>query len=333
LPHPSHYVQYRSVNIELNIALAMGAACGGWRMRPTNKVNLRRRAMIAGAAALAISPIRSFAAADDLADGRFRDEVVELLHRLRPDLPVETTDSPVALRIRQNLVYLVNLHQAVSGASAEARKAKVLSFVDAMAAGDDSNDKTFEAVRNRLRARIVTAAAAANSAEEKIRILSRPFSAKARIAYVIDNPHTMAYVAHGKLEQWGVGADAVHAASIANLDTISKDVPIDAKTPPSGSGYFAVLQNFDDYAAARLLAPKFMERMGEALGPEYFVAIPVRSALAAWSVDCSARVQIAAHAREVATTQAYAITDELFVWSSDGIRLANAAELADHGRG
>jgi uncharacterized protein YtpQ (UPF0354 family) len=93
------------------------------------------------------------------------------------------------------------------------------------------------------------------------------------------------------------------------------------------------LQNLDDYAAARLLAPKFMERMAEALGPEYFVAAPVRSVLAAWSVDCSARVQVAAHVREVAATQAYAITDELFVWSSDGIRLANAAELADNGRG
>jgi uncharacterized protein YtpQ (UPF0354 family) len=289
--------------------------------------------MVAGGAALALSPIQTFAAADDLADGRFRDEIVELLHRLRPDWPVETTDSPIALRIRQTDVYLANLHRSVAGVSGEARKAKILSFVDAMAAGDDTNDKTFEAVRNRLRARIVTAAAAANSAEEKIRILSRPFSAKARIAYVIDNPHTMAYVANGKLALWGVGADVVHSASIANLDTISVDVPIDARTPPAGSGYFAVLQNFDDYAAARLLAPKFMERMGEALGPEYFVATPVRGVLAAWSVNCSARVQLAAHAGEVAATQAYAITDELFVWSSDGIRLANAAELADHGRG
>lgn len=289
--------------------------------------------MVAGGAALALSTIRTFAAADDLADGRFRDEVVELLHRLHPDWPVEMTESPVALRIRQTDVYLVNLHRSVAGVSGEARKAKILSFVDAMAAGDDSNDKTFEAVRDRLRARIVNAAMAANSAEEKIRILSRPFSAKARIAYVIDNPHTMAYVASGKLEKWSVGADAVHAASIANLDAISRAVPIDARTPPSGAGYFAVLQNLDDYAAARLLAPKFMERMGEALGPEYFVAVPVRGALAAWSVDCSARVQIAAHVRELAETQSYAITDELFVWSSDGVRLASAAELADHGRG
>jgi uncharacterized protein YtpQ (UPF0354 family) len=305
-------------------------------MRPNDKgpLKLTRLVFAAGAAGLALPVVNSFAEGDDLTDGRFRAEIAELLHREHPDWQVETMTSPLSLEVRHTTVYLVNLHQSVRDVRGAQRTAKILTFLNAMTSTrNDLDDKTFDVVRNRLRARVVNAAMAANSSEDKIRILSRPFSAKARIAYVIDNPHTMAYVAHGKLEQWGVGADAVHAASIANLDTISKDVPIDAKTPPSGSGYFAVLQNFDDYAAARLLAPKFMERMGEALGPEYFVAIPVRSALAAWSVDCSARVQIAAHAREVATTQAYAITDELFVWSSDGIRLANAAELADHGRG
>ena len=214
-------------------------------MRPTDKgpLKLTRRALVAGAVGLGLPIVRSFAEGEDLADGRFRDEIVELLHRLRPDWTVETTASPVALSIRRRTVYLVNLYQSVRGVSGRERTAKTLSFFDAMTeTGDNLDDKTFDAVRNRLRARIVTAAAAANSSEDKIRILSRPFSAKARIAYVVDNPHTMAYVANGKLAQWGVGADAVHAASIANLDAISEDVPIDPRTPPSGSGYFAVLQ-------------------------------------------------------------------------------------------
>jgi hypothetical protein len=76
-----------------------------------------------------------------------------------------------------------------------------------------------------------------------------------------------------------------------------------------------------------------MERMGEELGPEHFVSVPHRDLLMAWSVDCSAKRQLAALATQYASISAYRLTDEIFVWSADGLRLANAAELAEHGRG
>jgi hypothetical protein len=52
-------------------------------------------------------------------------------------------------------------------------------------------------------------------------------------------------------------------------------------TPQPMAGLFAVIRGPDGYIAARLLAPKFMERMGEELGPEYFVGVPSRDLLIA----------------------------------------------------
>lgn len=58
-----------------------------------------------------------------------------------------------------------------------------------------------------------------------------------------------------------------------------------------------------------------------------------RDLLMAWSVDCSAKRQLAALATQYASIGAYRVTDELLVWSADGLRLANRAELAEYGRG
>ena len=92
------------------------------------------------------------------------------------------------------------------------------------------------------------------------------------------------------------------------------------------------IQGADGYVAARLLAPRFMERMGDELGPEHFVGVPHRDLLMAWSVDCSAKRQLATLLTQYASISAYRLTDEIFVWSADGLRIANAAELAEHGR-
>lgn len=209
-----------------------------------------------------------------------------------------------------------------------------MTFADAIASTSaDFGGTTFESVRDRLRAHIFNAAAAAASANGKLTLLTRPFSPQARIVYVIDSPVAMAFVQKDKLELWKVTADDVHSVAIENLESISRDIPIAPRTPLSGLGQYAIVQNGGGYAAAGLLAPKFMARMSEELGAEFFATAPSRNHLLAWSVDCSARAQLAALAAKDAATGAYAITDELFVWSSDGIRLANPIELSQHGRG
>ncbi len=92
------------------------------------------------------------------------------------------------------------------------------------------------------------------------------------------------------------------------------------------------MQGPSGYEAARLLALKFMARMGDELGPEHFVRAQSYLMLA-WSVDCSVKSQLAALVTKYASTGAYPLTDELFVWSADGVRPANPIELVEHGRG
>jgi uncharacterized protein YtpQ (UPF0354 family) len=273
-------------------------------------------------------------AADPLASGQFRDEVVEVLRRNRPNLRFELSSDPAVLSIDKGRVYLGNLYQNCSGATRQERETRILQFIDAMASGfGDLDVKTFEAARGRLRARIVSAELVAQSAEEKLALLARPFSEKARIVYVIDSPRSMAFVSKGMIEKWAAAPDAVHAAALDNLDGISRDVSIEPRAPHPGSGLYVAIEGPDGYVAARLLAAKFMERMGEELGPEHFVSVPHRDLLMAWSVDCSVKRRLAELARQYASIGAYRVTDEIFVWSEDGLRLANAAELADHGRG
>ncbi len=295
-----------------------------------------RRAWIAGSSTLGLVVFAGgpVAAADALASGQFRDEVVEVLRAERPNWRPELPADPTALVVDHNPMYLGNLYQNCRGATASERAARILRFFDAMTSGlSEVGEKTFDAVRSRLRARIINAAAAANSADEKLMLLTRPFSAKARIGYVVDSPMTMAFVSRRTLDRWAVTADAVHAAAIANLDAASQNVPIEPHDVDPGSGIFVAVQGPDGYAAARLLAPKFMQRMSNDLGPEHFVGVPVRDLMIAWSVDCSIKPQLAAAVTKYNATAAYPLTDELFVWSGDGLRLANAAELADHGRG
>ena len=57
-----------------------------------------------------------------------------------------------------------------------------------------------------------------------------------------------------------------------------------------------------------------------------------RGLFVAWSVDCSLKAQLAAAVAKQAATKPYPVIDELFVWSVDGVRLANADELREHGR-
>jgi uncharacterized protein YtpQ (UPF0354 family) len=306
------------------------------RRAPAGRLSLTRRDVAAGIASLAFSGVASpavFAAADGLASGQFRDEVVEVLRRNRPNLRLELSPDPAVLTVDQGRVYLGNLYQNCTGATHQEREARILQFFDAMASAlGGMNVGTFETVRTRLRARIVSAEAVANSADEKLILLTRPFSEKARIAYVIDSPQSMAFVSKGMLDKWAVAPDAVHATAVANLDDISRNVSIEPLAPHPGSGLYVAIQGPDGYVAARLLAPKFMERMGDELGPEHFVSAPHRDLLMAWSVDCSAKRQLAALATQYASISAYRVTDEILVWSADGVRSANAAELADHGR-
>jgi hypothetical protein len=175
-----------------------------------------RRALILGAACLLGSSLSAFAE-DPLASGQFRDEVVALLRRNRPDWRIALPPNPILMEANGRQVYLLNLYLSLGKKTGEEREKVILTFADAITSTSaDFGGTTFESVRDRLRARIFNAAAAAANANGKLTLLTRPFSPQACIVYVIDSPAAMAFVRKDKLELWKVTADDLHSVAVEN---------------------------------------------------------------------------------------------------------------------
>lgn len=296
---------------------------------------MTRRAIVRSATALAMSIGSPLSA---LADGpmtlvQFRDEVAATLRARRPNLHFVLPDDPQVVYIGKRSVYLSNLYEDCAAAPRQVREAQIVDFFDTMTAGlDEAEVQTFAAAKPRLRGRIVSAEVVASGPGGDLALVTRPFSRKTLIAYVVDSPKTMAYVSKKKLVEWSVTAEAIHTPSIENLDAISRDLPIEPRAPKSGDGLFAVIHGVDGYAAARLLAPKFMARMADELGAELFVSVPQRDLLLAWSVDCADKRRLAEATAHFASYGSRRLSDEIFVWSQEGVRPANPLELVDHGK-
>lgn len=76
-----------------------------------------------------------------------------------------------------------------------------------------------------------------------------------------------------------------------------------------------------------------MTRVREALKtPVVFAAIPNRDFLVTWTPDFSKRENFAGLVSRDLHEKPHPLTDALFVVSDQGVRLADAGELADHGR-
>jgi uncharacterized protein YtpQ (UPF0354 family) len=294
-----------------------------------------RRSIVTGIAALGLPgiPGRAFAA-DALDSGQFRIEVMALLKQKRPKWQISAARDVTEIMIGSQRAYLGNLYKTLGGRTGKAREDRILDFFDAsLAVGkDDPAEKDFGAAKPRLRARIIHRDYETQIKGTGVVMLARPLSDATRIAYVIDSDKTVQYVMAKHATAWPADAETIHAAAIANLDAISTNTEIRAQRSSSGSGRYAAINVRDSYAAARVLAPNFMRRLRDALGPTIFVGVPNRDFLIAWTPDFEQRRGFAAQVAKDAVTEAYALTDELFVSSADSLRVATRQELADHGR-
>ena len=295
-----------------------------------------RRAILTGAVALGVSAfVKRARAENDLDNYKFAQEVLDLLHKLRPDYTFELGSKPATLVKGGQELYLGNLYDLVNGRSGQDRENRILDFVDAVVTSVNAPSRTqaFDEVRGLLRARIVPEIYETQTLGGDVRMVVRPLSKTTRIAYAIDGEKTVQFVTTQNLSNWTVTADSVHDLAIANLDGLAHDTEIAVKTLNGGAGHYATVNIADSYAAARLLSPVFMRRLREGLGGNIFAGVPNRDFLVAWSADFARKQEFAAQVAKDAATEAYALTDEIFVSSDQGLRLATPKELADHGRG
>lgn len=298
---------------------------------------LTRRVTALGVASTSLFAFaRPASAADALSNGQFRKEVMALLERKRPQWKLRLEPDPTEFMTGEKRANLGNLYKTLDGLTGKAREDRILEFFDATAAigQDDPAEKDFKIAQPRLRARLVHVdyETQVNRAGADVKLLVRPMSKDLRVAYVIDSDKAVQYVMAKHLAAWSADAEAVHVAGVANLDALSRDLPIKVQGAASGPGRYAMVSITDSYAAARVLAPNFMQRMRDALGPTLIVGVPNRDFLIAWTPDFDKRHGFAAQVAKDAERQAYALSDELFVSSAAGLRVTTRQELADHGR-
>jgi uncharacterized protein DUF1444 len=265
--------------------------------------------------------------ADD-GPARFRGEVVSLLKRRRPDLVLELPDDdPQTIIIGQMHVFLGNLERQVAGLDKRTREKDIVGFFNNIISASKaatSRIRTWQEARRRLRIQVVPI----EYRQQGSPLVSRDLSSKVIIAYALDAPALYHLVTRDMLSDWGVDAGAVHAAAIAGLEAVSSSMAIKIQRSKGGRGAFVIVSRRDGYDAARLLLPGFMRRVRQAIGENLVAAIPNRDFMAAWTPDFSAHASFVSLIEKDAATRDHPLTDELFISTAGGIRLATAQETA-----
>lgn len=292
-------------------------------------MNSSRRTLLAAAGG-AWGALRPAAArADDLADGRFAQHVARLVAAAHPGWRIEPGPDAQTLVVQGARLFLGNIHRHLQGLPPAGRDAATLSLVEAaLRQPSVGPDTALEAVRERLRLQLVPAEYRAAVPG----LVARDFPGGLLVAYAIDEPDRFTLVQQRQLDAWRIAPAELDRQALGNLEAASLGVALEVQ-PGARGGRYCIVATSDGYDAARILLPRFMARLREGLGTRSaFVGIPNRDFLVAWTADLSVRSRFAAQIRRDQTGRPHPRTDMLFVSTQDGVRAANAAELAEHGR-
>jgi 3-methyl-2-oxobutanoate hydroxymethyltransferase len=155
------------------------------------------------------------------------------------------------------------------------------------------------------------------------KLVTLPFAGEVLEAYVFDGKHHQEYVTEATFAGWAVDKSALRAAAVAALSSRIESETYSAKRPtdPSASGAFVALDVSDGYAAARILVADGRARLGKALGYPFFVGIPNRDFLVAWSDGYTFASDFAAKVRQDFARRSYPVSPEVFRVDEAGISL------------
>lgn len=285
-------------------------------------------ALVSAIAGLFVGP----AEADALSDGRFRAEVMQIVRTIRPNAEIVPDPDPLQIRVGPRTVALTNLYGRVNGLTASERRQKIEEFFSSLLAAElrqgCCTTQAYAEARKRLRVQLLPREVFAEHPE----LVSRPFSDTLNVVYVLDEPKRYQYVTKDMLAGWGVDAAAVEAVAVKNLSDASSDVAVDLAVT-NGRPSYILSHSGDDYDAARLMLPHFLEELRRNLKTDAIVVTgPTRGLLMAWPAAARERIAYAVTSTKLMREGPYGRSDELFRFDANGLRPLNAAERAEHGR-
>jgi len=254
------------------------------------------------------------------AAGSLQELAIRIFHQAHPDWQLtllEQNGIAVHSQGKTLNVYLSNIERdaGTDRDLAEQLIAKELRVLEqALSAKADA--ETYASVEARLRPVLVPSAYA-----EEYGLATRNFVSKVQEALVVDSPEAIRYVLPKDLSRWQVAFDAAAATARSNLWKASSQVEISAQagSDPSVKGKLVTLTVGDGYDAARLTLPEWREALAARLGYPFYVAIPQRDFMIAWSHDASFAGSFGEQVKRDYASKGHAISPEIYVVDRNGV--------------
>jgi hypothetical protein len=207
---------------------------------------------------------------------QFAHRVIQIIRKRFPLMKVGRARASFSLRVNGKVCALEDLYrQAVMAPKA------MPGIVEQWALGllrqnegvPESNESFEE-----LHARIMPLLSSSPSADEESQCVERPLVADLCIVYVVEG-EPLQRVTVPMLRRWGIDADELHEAALANLVARSEAVVAQAAADASGRISLIQFQCRDGYDASRILLPTLHERLREHLGSPFIAGVPSRDLL------------------------------------------------------
>ena len=150
------------------------------------------------------------------------------------------------------------------------------------------------------------------------------FAPNLALFFVIDQPEQMVYVNADHLLRWDVPLERVEEVSLDNLAERSKGMQMTLMQDEDGNTAGVVLAVCDGYDATRFALPDLRERLAEILGDEFYVGVPNRDFLIAFTLrDQQNAVTIARQVRADYQRMNYPLSPETFLVRPERIDIAS----------
>lgn len=151
-------------------------------------------------------------------------------------------------------------------------------------------------------------------------IVYRPFLADLIIAYVIDEPSSVAYINEHHLERWQIGEHELHAQAMENLRRRTEEHGSYTVTG-DGPQRLIIFNTRDGFDATRLLLPALLDRWRTEFPGRMVIGIPNRDFLVIFSDEDEAIFTSVAHQiQRDAAERPYGLTDQLFTLEQGQVR-------------
>jgi len=214
-------------------------------------------------------------------------------------------------------VYLNNIQREAGSDRARARELLEQSARNLNALFQTPTLPPLDAVKSRLRPVLVP-----RDYANQYELAARPFAGDIVEVLVIDGRSTR-YLRSEDLKAWQTELAPLLQPAEAALWRDSQALKLEAKTPadPSKPGKFLALATLDGYDAARLAVREMRAALAAELGYPYYVAVPNRDFLVAWSKDYAFAEQFAQKARRDFGIQSYPLSPSVYRVEPDAVEV------------